>query len=130
MGSTEFIDDDTASQVSSCTTDLHACNEIQILTTDSTLSPVFAELFGANTLSGLPNFYPESNTGNFQFVLQYPIAGRWELTTAGAEQEQFSELECQTPWLNRRRCCVFHHSDSFLQWRFRFDRSARRLCHS
>jgi hypothetical protein len=30
--------------------------------------------------------------------LSYPNPGNWEITTAGADQEQFSELECNTQW--------------------------------
>jgi hypothetical protein len=66
IGSTEFIDNNTANQVSSCASDPNPCSEIQILDTASTLSSVFAEAFGVNTPSGIPNFYPETSTGNFQ----------------------------------------------------------------
>lgn len=99
VGSTEFLDNGTSGQVSSCTLDTNACTEIQILTTDSTLKSVFAEALGANTPSAIPNFYPETSAGDFRLTLPYPDAGNWEITTAGTEQEQFSELDCSTPWL-------------------------------
>jgi hypothetical protein len=100
VGSTEYFDDNTLSQVSNCASDLNFCTEVQILTAASTLSSVFAEVLGANTPTGVPNFYPETSAGNFQLVLSYPNPGIWEITTAGTEQEQFSELDCSTQWLN------------------------------
>ena len=93
----EFIDNQSGSQVGSCAADLNACTELQFSTTASILSLVFAEVVAGNT-PGTPNFYPETTAGNFHLTLSYPNPGLWEITTAGTEQEQASELECVTAW--------------------------------
>ncbi|HEY3937581.1 MAG TPA: PEP-CTERM sorting domain-containing protein [Bryobacteraceae bacterium] len=97
LGSTEFVDNQTAAQISNCAVDQNPCTELQFSTTASNLSSVFAEVVAGNT-PGAPNFYPVTNTGNFQLTLPYPNPGIWEITTAGADQEQISELECETQW--------------------------------
>ena len=93
----EFIDNQTGSQVGSCAADPNACTELQFNTTASVLSLLFAEVVAGNA-PGAPNFYPETTAGNFHLTLSYPNPGVWEITTAGTEQEQASELECITAW--------------------------------
>jgi hypothetical protein len=83
--------------VTTCAVDQNACTELQFNTTASILTSVFAEVVAGNA-PGAPNFYGFSSAGTFPLVLSYPSPGTWEITTAGAELEQFSELECNTQW--------------------------------
>jgi hypothetical protein len=97
MGTPQFIDNQTGTPVTTCAVDQNACTELQFNTTASILTSVFAEVVAGNT-AGPPNFYGFSSAGTFPLTLSYPNPGNWEITTAGAEQEQFSEVECNTQW--------------------------------
>lgn len=97
VGTPQFIDNQTGTSVGSCTTDQNFCTELQFNTTASTLTSLFAEVVAANH-PGAPNFYSFTTPGTFPLQLSYPNPGLWEVTVAGAEQEQFSELQCSTPW--------------------------------
>jgi hypothetical protein len=96
-GTPQFIDNQTASPVTTCAIDQNACTELQFNTTASIPTSIFAEVVAGNT-PGPPNFYPFTSVGTFPLVLSYPNPGNWTVTTAGADQEQFSEVECNTQW--------------------------------
>lgn len=102
-GAPSFIDNSTGNGIQSCAADPNACTELQFDTTASALvSPgsVFSQILAFTTAAQtVPMFYSFSGVGTFPITFTYPDAGRYEITTAGpSEQEQFSELECQTPW--------------------------------
>jgi hypothetical protein len=102
-GTPSFRDDATGNPVASCTTDTSPCTELQFNTTASTLVPntgVLAEVLASTTATQVvPTFYPFSALGTYALKLTYPDLGTYEITTAGpSDQEQFSEVECLTPW--------------------------------
>jgi hypothetical protein len=97
VGAPQFFDNQTANSVTTCALDQNACTELQFNTTASILTSVFAEVVAGNA-PGAPNFYSFTSAGTFPLVLSYPNPGTWDITTAGADQEQFSELECNTQW--------------------------------
>jgi hypothetical protein len=100
-GTPSFFDLDTDSPVSSCV-GITDCEEIQINTSASTLvtTSVFAEAL-AGTVPGPPTFYPFTSLGTFPITVTYPNVGTWEITTAGAtDEEQFEEQECTTNFVN------------------------------
>lgn len=99
LGTPFFIDNVTGMMVASCATDPNPCSAIQINTTNSTLTSVFAEAVAGNA-PGAPNFFPTTMVGTSTFSQAYPNPGLWEITTAGTDQEQFNQVQCTTLFTN------------------------------
>ena len=114
-GAPQFTDVNSGNAIASCTTDPNPCVEIQINTTSSTLSSVFAEAVAGNA-PGAPNFFPTTTLGTLPITQAYPNPGVWEITTAGTDQEQFNEVECMTQFTDETpgsRSCMTIQTVSF-----------------
>lgn len=99
-GTPEFVDNGTATNVTTCATDPGPCTELQFNTTASTLAgPIFAQALTVTGPPFVPIFFSFTAPGTYPITITYPNPGIWQITTAGAtDPEQFVEEECTTPW--------------------------------